>query len=466
MDRQIVYPGQIPLETDLLNTNKFAMVAIAKLAGAMFGTTTLVNGLACVPTGPASLQVVVNPGEIYSLANVDATAYSSLPADTSHSILKQGISMDPVTLNCPAPVTAGQSVNYLIQATYQDSDTGLVTLPYYNASNPSQAWSGPNNNGSQQATARKGIVTISAKAGIAATTGSQTTPAPDAGYTGLWVVTVANGQTAINSGNIVKAAGAPILTETLLDKISLATGDARYLQTAQGVGRLLRVSVFAIVSGVQQVSVDGGAFTTSGATVFTPRSDTSSIIVEQCGAGGGSGATTATGAAAVSVTGGGGVGASARDRYTSGFAGASVTVGVGGAAGVAPGGNGGTGGTTSFGALRSTIGGFGSIGVGAIAPPYFANGGGGGAAPSGGNISRGRGADGTTAQTANTTNFISGTGGNSVFGAGGTALSATGPGNAGQSPGSGAGGAATGISAAAQAGAKGADGIVIVYEYA
>lgn len=267
----------------------------------------------------------------------------------------------------------------------------------------------------------------------------------------------------VNSGN-------PICV--LLDcfggaqQIGPATASQHAMQLGQAVGRLLRVSVYSIVSGVQQISVDGGAFTTTGATIFTPRSDTTSIVVEQCGAGGGSGATTATGATAVSVTGGGGVGSYARDRYSSGFAGASVTVGVGGAAGVAPGGNGGAGGTSSFGSLRSTIGGFGSIGVGAIAPPYFANGGGGGAYPAGGNVFRGRGADGTTAQTVNTTNFISGTGGNSVFGAGGTALSATGPGNAGQSPGSGAGGAATGISAGAQAGAKGADGVVIVYEYA
>lgn len=219
MDRQTVYPGQIPLETDLLNTNKFAMVGLAKLAAAMLGTATVVSGLACVPTGPASLQVVVNPGEMYSLVATDATAYSSLAADTTHNILKQGISLDAVTLNCPAPGTGGQSINYLIQAAYQDSDTGLVTLPYYNASNPSQAYSGPNNTGVQQATARKGIVAISAKAGTAATTGSQTTPAPDVGYTGLWVVTVANGQTTITSANIVQATNAPILPTDLLHAI-------------------------------------------------------------------------------------------------------------------------------------------------------------------------------------------------------------------------------------------------------
>ncbi|WP_338755012.1 hypothetical protein [Ralstonia sp. RRA.1] len=219
MDRVIVYPGQIPLETDVLRTNKFGMLAVAKLAAAMLGTSTIVNGLACVPTSPASLQVNVNPGEMYSLVNVDATAYSSLAADTTHSILKQGISLDAVTLSCPAPATGGQSINYLIQATYQDSDTDNTTLPYYNASNPSQAWSGPNNSGTPQSTTRKGAVVISAKAGTAATTGTQTTPAPDSGYTGLWVVTVANGQSTITSANITQATNAPILPADLLHAI-------------------------------------------------------------------------------------------------------------------------------------------------------------------------------------------------------------------------------------------------------
>ncbi|WP_439671402.1 hypothetical protein AEMCBJ_04300 [Cupriavidus necator] len=249
MDRQIIYPGQIPLSTDLLNTNRNMLVAVAKLAAAMLGTATVVNGLACVPTGPASLQVVVNPGEMYSLANVDATAYGELAADTTHSILKQGISLDDVLLTCNPPVTAGQSINYLIQATYQDSDTGLVTLPYYNASNPSQAWSGPGNSGAQQATVRKGIVNITAKAGIAATTGSQTTPAPDAGFTGLWVVTVANGQTTITSGNIAQVTNAPFISERLGDKISKTTGDVLYAPTGiVGLARNLKMSVASVTS--------------------------------------------------------------------------------------------------------------------------------------------------------------------------------------------------------------------------
>lgn len=209
MDRQIVYPGQIPLDTDILSAEKNALIGLAKLAGAVLGTSTLVNGLACIPTGPASLQVVVNPGEIYSLVGIDATGYGSLPIDTTHTIMKQGILLDAVTLSCPAPGTGGNSINYLVQAVYQDSDALPVVLPYFNASNPAQAFSGPNNSGSSQNTVRKGVCTVNVKSGVSAPTGSQITPTADAGFTGLWVVTVANGQATITAGNIVQLAGAP-----------------------------------------------------------------------------------------------------------------------------------------------------------------------------------------------------------------------------------------------------------------
>lgn len=222
-DRVTTWAGAIPQELDVMRNGKYAMIGIAKLAAAMFGTSTVVNGLAAVPTTPAGLTVNVTPGEIYSLINVDSTAQSSLAADTTHQILKSGISFDVVNLSCPAPGTSGQSINYLIQATYQDSDTDLNVLPYYNASNPTQAWSGPNNSGTPQATTRKGIVVLSAKAGTAATTGSQTTPAADSGYTGLWVVTVANGQTTITAGNIVQATNAPILPADLLHAVQASS---------------------------------------------------------------------------------------------------------------------------------------------------------------------------------------------------------------------------------------------------
>ncbi|HDX3905872.1 TPA: phage tail protein [Enterobacter asburiae] len=211
MNRQIVWPGAIPLETDLLNTNKNAMLGLAKLASSIMGSNTYVHGLACTPSSPASMVVNVAPGQIYSLQNIDGTAYSSLPADTTHSILKQGYVLDAQQFTLTAPSTSGYSINYLIQVTYSDVDGGSTVLPYYNASNPSVAWSGPNNSGTAQYTVRQGICTVSLKAGVAATTGTQITPSPDAGCTGLYVITVAQGATSVTAGNINIYANAPFL---------------------------------------------------------------------------------------------------------------------------------------------------------------------------------------------------------------------------------------------------------------
>ncbi|MDY0929145.1 phage tail protein [Enterobacter sp. CFBP8995] len=211
MDRQIVYPGSIPLETDLLNTNKYAMIGLAKLAAAMMGTTTYLRGLTCTPSSPASMVVNIARGEIYSVQNVDSTAYSSLAADTTNTILKQGIVMSSTAFTLTAPTTAGQSINYLIQVTYSDTDSGATVLPYYNAANPSVAYSGPNNSGAAQNTIRSGICTVSLKAGVAATTGTQTTPSVDTGYTAAWVITVAQGATTVTAANISTAPNAPFL---------------------------------------------------------------------------------------------------------------------------------------------------------------------------------------------------------------------------------------------------------------
>jgi len=201
MDRVTIYPGQIPLETDLLQTQRNVMSALGLFAQDLLGTSTQAAGFTCIPTSPASLGVQLTPGRLYSLQNVDGSAYSSLPID-SHQIVKQGILLDAVTLSTPAPSTAGQSINYLIQVAYQDVDSAPVTLPYYNASNPTQAYYGPNNSAATQPTRRGGNVVAQAKAGTAATTGTQTTPTADAGFLGLFFVTVANGASTVTSGQI------------------------------------------------------------------------------------------------------------------------------------------------------------------------------------------------------------------------------------------------------------------------
>lgn len=218
-----MYPGQVPLETDLLNTNRNIMLALGGLIGDIFGTGNTYSGLSCVPTIPATLNVTVNPGGVYSQQNIDNTAYSSLPLNTAQQTMKQGILATAVNLATPAPATNGFSVNYLISAAFLEADINAVVLPYYNASNPQQAWSGPGGLGAPNTTTRQNTVSLTLTAGIAATTGTQTTPATPAGQTALYVVTVAYGQTTVTAGNITKVSSAPTLPSSLLAAIQTAT---------------------------------------------------------------------------------------------------------------------------------------------------------------------------------------------------------------------------------------------------
>jgi hypothetical protein len=199
MDRIIVYPGGIPLDTDLLSTNRNAMVALGYLAQATLGSGMVVDGLACTPTVPASLAMNVGPGSISELSVIDALPYGSLAADSSSPLVKLGVNTASTSFTLTAPTTSGQSVNYLVQATLQESDSVPVVLPYYNAADPAQPYSGPGNTGTAQNTERLQRVQLQLKAGAPAAAGSQITPPVDNGWVGLYVITVNYGQTQVTA---------------------------------------------------------------------------------------------------------------------------------------------------------------------------------------------------------------------------------------------------------------------------
>ncbi|MQA39062.1 hypothetical protein [Rugamonas aquatica] len=212
MDRATVYNGEELIETDILNGNKFAMIGLAKLAQAVLGTAPVLQGLACTPgTG---LTAAIAAGQVYQMAAVDATPYSSLGVD-SRQVLKQGILADPIAVPVPAPGTAGKSINYLVQVQFQEVDTGALVLPFYNASNPAIPYSGPGGLGTSSMTIRSGKCAVQVKAGAMASTGSQVTPTPDAGWIGAYSVQVDYGMTTVPAPNIAPVAGAPFLTLAL-----------------------------------------------------------------------------------------------------------------------------------------------------------------------------------------------------------------------------------------------------------
>ncbi len=435
MDRPIVYPGAIPLDTDLLNTNRNVMKALGMLISATLGTSTVVSGLPVGPSSPAAMNVVVGPGSIFQLATVDAAAYGSLPADNADALMKQGINITSTTLAIPAPTTSGYAQSYLIEAALLEQDAAPVVLPYYNAANPSSPYLGPGNAGTAQNTVRAQTVQLQAKAGVPAAAGFQATPAVDAGWVPLAVVTVSYGQASITAANIVAAPGAP-----LIDPLGFGRG----VQP----GRLLNVQ----------------RFTAAGTYTYTPTLGTGSVMVEVQGGGGAGGGCPATGAAQSAASGGGAGGGWARKRILSGFAGQVITVGAGGAA--APGTGGGSGGASSFGAQVSAGGGGGAP-VTLVQATGTSSAYGGGTSAGGGsggddNRSGGYGMAGVT--TAN--GALSGFGGLAGDGRpGAIPVSLTSAGNAAANPGSGGSGAVLIGSNSAGAGGNGAGGYVIVYEY-
>ncbi len=415
MDRIIVYPGGIPLDTDILATNQNTMIALGYLAQMVLGTNPVVDGLVCTRTVPPSMAVTVSPGSITQLSVVDVTAYGTLPANTTSPLIKMGISLAGGVFSLQPPATPGQTIAYLLEATLQEADVNPLTLPYYNAANPSQPYSGPTNSGQAQATRRVQQVQLQMKAGTPAATGTQIPPGADSGWMALYVVSVGYGQTTIDSTSISVAPTSPALSWKL-----------PFLRPGFG-------------SGVQN-------FSTSGSFVVPP--GVSQVEVELWGGGSGTFAS-----AAGAPSGGGSGGGYARKRIVGLNPGQqiTVTVGSGGSAGAVGGAAPAAGGTSSFGSFVSATGGSLNY-LATTASPQN------GATPPGVGVGGDVNLNGSTGQAASANQ--GGMGGAGAMG--GSQNSGT-TGVNGLFPGGGASGAGTGANGSTPyAGASGAGGLVVV----
>ena len=128
MDRIIVYPASQPLDTDILSPQQNAMISDGFLAQAMLGNGPVVNGLACAQTTPGTMQVNVGPGMIASVQTVDGLDFGSIVADNEDPLVKVGINLTSTPFTLTAPSTAGQSINYLIEACFWELDTNPLVL--------------------------------------------------------------------------------------------------------------------------------------------------------------------------------------------------------------------------------------------------------------------------------------------------------------------------------------------------
>jgi hypothetical protein len=214
MDRQIIYAGALPLDTDLLNAQRFTMVAFGKFIEMFVGTETLIDGFTCIPTVPASLVVQLTTGMICALENVDTEPFGSLPSDST-PLMKMGVLADTDMITITPPTTSGYAQNYLIQIGFSEVSDTPTLLPYYNAADPAHPFEGPADSGAEQDVRRVQLAVVNVKPGVAAPAGTQATPATDAGYVPAFVVTVAQGQTTITSVDIATHASAPFISPKL-----------------------------------------------------------------------------------------------------------------------------------------------------------------------------------------------------------------------------------------------------------
>jgi len=414
LDRQIVYPGSIPLDTDLLNVQRNTMVALGYLAQAVLGTTSVADGLVCGPTQPASMSVSVGPGSMTQFGAIDTLPYGSLSALPTAPLVRMGINTGSTIFSFVPPPSAGQIINYLIQASLLEADGGATVLPYYNAAMPGQPFSGAGNNGAAQMTLRQQSVQLAVKASAPLAAGSLSLPPVDAGWIGLYVITVACGQTVLAAGNITTLPTAPFLNWKMPQLTPGTHNLAVFRPNNQGN--------WAVPAGVGALRV-------------------------RVWAGGGAGGGGLGGA------GGGGAGGGYSEGYYLVSPGQTFAVVVG---------NGGIGASnvsaqaSSFGGLASTVGGAagsggssGGVGLGAGA--------GGAGGSSGLSVAGSAGGDALNLGSV----FLSGAGGGSFGGAGGLAVGGAGTasvnGRNGIAPGSGGSGGIGG-----GAGGQGAPGLVLV----
>jgi hypothetical protein len=216
-DRLLVYPGQTPKAAHILSTNQNLMIGLGHVISAAIGANTVVDGLTLSPTSPTpNLTVTVGTGTIFQQADIDQNAYGVLGTNLAVISKEYGIDVStPLTLT--APSSAGQSINYLIQAAPQETDGTPQLLTYFNSNNALQPFLGPGNDGVEQNTVRTQTVLINELAGTPANTGTQTTPPPTSGYIPLWIVTVAFGQTQITSTSISVHPSAPFISSKIGD---------------------------------------------------------------------------------------------------------------------------------------------------------------------------------------------------------------------------------------------------------
>ncbi|WP_429956138.1 hypothetical protein ACQW08_04775 [Gluconobacter japonicus] len=335
MDTHIVYPGQIPQDTDLLLAQKLMALSVGGLGDALFGRTVAAWGFS--PTlSPEALTVTIDAGVILASGPILPTALGGqgggLPADATVTT-KQYLLPSAQMLTIP-----GTGGTYTLYALCSDVDTDNTLLPFWSADNPTQTQAGPNNAGTQLATRRASQVVL---------TLAQSAPAAPA------------------NGSVI-----PLMTFTVPSGATTASG-VTYSQRANTFWS----TIPELESGRLLKDAD---YTAS--QYFTPQTKTQLLEVEIQGAGGASASATGNSSNSVACGGPGAAGGYIRllidlTKVSVPAEGFYLSIGAGGLGSTAANAVGGTGGATSFGSIATANGGTGGNSTGPIAPGNSAWGG-------------------------------------------------------------------------------------------
>lgn len=276
MDRQIVYVGAVPLDTDQLLQARNTMIAIGYLAKMVVGDSSIyADGLNCTPGG--GLSVTMAPGSMTMPSTIDAGHFGALPPD-SDPLVKIGINTGYTT------VAFSGSGSLVVSGCVVETDAGSTAVAYYNVNDPAVTLFGAQGNGVAQATVSQQRVAF-------AVTAASALPV---GYVPLWQLTVPAGALEITSPMIsalansafipVKLpAAAPIMSPAFTGNPTAPTSSAGDATSA--------IATTAFVAGA--VARNRTAWGTAGSYSWTCPSGVSSVSIRAWaagGSGGGSGA--------------------------------------------------------------------------------------------------------------------------------------------------------------------------------
>lgn len=250
MKRRWVYPGEIPRTLDFLMIQRNAMQAVSQLAMDVIRSNvdpesntypTLLAGFK--PTFAGGMTITIGDGRLYTVDAVDTVAMGDAGTDST-SVLQQAQHSSTVLTFGAAPATVGESRIDIVQVKRQEYDGNNAILLYYNSTPPYTPWLGSANNGIAQAQDREQKVLISVKAGVAGVTPA--VPAPDAGYTTAFQVTIPYGETVLDATNIAPPTVNPFIA---------GLNSQHHLGTA---GSAPKIDLAVEVTGVLPLANGGG----------------------------------------------------------------------------------------------------------------------------------------------------------------------------------------------------------------